>query len=222
MVFLYIIISLAAIIFALLFVKVVIVMDYQNQFTFDVKWLILKYRVYPVKEKTTKDSKPDEKKQKSKKPAKTEKPKSNIFSKFYQNQGFDGVVTLIQNTAASLNAVFKRALHAVTVKNLSINLQVAGEDSAQTAIRYGTICSLVFPAVGAIRAAIRVKEYHLNINPDFLGNENKASFHTVILVSPIKLIIAAIIFLFDFLIKVLFKLFLGSRQKNSYRKADQL
>lgn len=220
MLFLYIFISVASIISALLFINIVITMDYHSEFSFDVKWLFLKYRVYPEKEKTEKDSKPDKKKQQSKKPAKNEKPKSSIFAKFYQNQGFDGVVTLIQNTAASLNTIFKRMIHAVTIKNLCIDLRVAGEDSAQTAIRYGTICSLIFPAVGTICATIRVKKYHLNINPDFLGHESKANFNTMISVSPIRLVIAAIIFLFEFSIKVLFKLYKGSRQKSTFRKAD--
>lgn len=222
MVFLYTLISIIIIILALLCIKVIIIMDYNDEFILDIKWLFINYRIYPEKEIKETEKKPEKNKEKTKKTEKKKKEKSNVFSNFYKNQGFEGVLELIQNTASSVRGVLKRTVKAIIIKDLSIFARITGEDSAKAAIHYGTICSLIYPAVGTICSTIRVKKYHLDISPDFLGRKNKACFSAVISILPIILIFAAIIALFELIFSVLLKLFLGSRQTNGkLRKADQ-
>ena len=128
-----------------------------------------------------------------------------------------GVIDLISATASVVNGMFKRIFKSVVINSLVIAMQVTGEDSAKTAMNYGEVCAAVFPAVGLMCSTIRVKRYKINITPDFIGSGNKAYFSAVISVIPIRIVNAAIIFLFQFLFKVLAKLLLGGR-KDSVKK----
>lgn len=213
MVFLYILLSILLFIVLLLCVKISFIMKYDDVFELEVRWLFIRYKLYPPKEKK------DEKKDKNvkKEPKKDSKPKKekkpNIIKKFYENQGLTGLIELISATASAVNGVFKRLFKSIIIHSMHIAMQVAGEDSAKTAVKYGEVCAAVFPAMGLICSTMRVKRYRIDIYPDFIGSENKAYFNAVVSVIPIKIINAAVILIFQVLFNVLIKLFLGSRKE---------
>ncbi|NLX94475.1 MAG: DUF2953 domain-containing protein [Clostridiales bacterium] len=217
MVFLYIILSIIFFLVLLLCIKITVATQYNEDFELEVRWLFIKYKLYPPKEKKPKKEKKEDSKdnKKDKKPKKAKKP--NPLKKFYENQGMTGVIDLISATASVVNGRFKRIFKSVVINSLVIAMQVTGEDSAKTAMNYGEVCAAVFPAVGLMCSTMRVKRYKINITPDFIGSENKAYFSAVISVIPIRIVNAAIIFLFQFLFKVLAKLLLGGR-KDSVKK----
>ena len=227
MIALYIILAVIALIVILFSIKVSVTAVYDETFTLDVKWLFIKLRIYPEDEekKAKKEAKKAEKEQKKKnskkekpKKEKTEEsasPKSNIFKDFYNNQGFAATVNLIRTAAAQLGGFLKGVYRAFVIENLTVLLRVsAGDDAAQTAIKYGKVCSAVYPAMGFICSNMKVKQYDVNVVPDFISAENTATFKLSLSVRPIKLTNAVIVLAFKLIFKVLLKLLKGSKKND--------
>ena len=227
MIALYIILAVIALIVILFSIKVSVTAVYDETFTLDIKWFFIKLRIYPEDEekKAKKEAKKAEKEQKKKnskkekhKKEKTEEsasPKSNIFKDFYNNQGFAATVNLIRTAAAQLGGFLKGVYRAFVIENLTVLLKVsAGDDAAQTAVKYGKVCSAVYPAMGFICSNMKVKQYDVNVVPDFISAENTATFKLSLSVRPIKLTNAVIVLAFRLIFKVLLKLLKGSKKND--------
>ena len=95
------------------------------------------------------------------KPEPEEQPsekKENIFVQFYKNQGFDGVIELINNTAYSLGKMFSSFKKHIVIRELYLFMTVTGGcDAAETAMKYGETCQKVFPAMSFICTNLPVK-----------------------------------------------------------------
>lgn len=187
---------------------------YSQQLALDVGWLFLRFKLIPKKDK----GKDKEKKEEDKKPKKEEKPKkkkkSSIFRDYYENQGVVGVTELIQNAAASLKKLSVYFLKSIKIKKLHLKVKITGEDSAKTAINYGRFCAAVYPAIGTINSAVKVKNQQITVAPDYFSNNNETYLDATVLISPLILLTAVFIFAFDFIFNVLIKFFRGSQKAN--------
>lgn len=224
---LYVLIGIIAFFVLLLSVKFVVTVHYEDDVAVSVRWLFLKFDILPKKEKEEKPKKEKKNKKKEEEPPKEEsevikepkKKKDNMFVRFYNNRGVSGVVELLKDAAKTLGGMFKRIGRAFLFEELYISLDVGAGDSAETAIKYGKVCSAAFPAMGLIVSTMRVKKYSININPDFIYGNNVARLHTKISVRPIALINAVIILAFELLFKVVIKLLKHSKvQKPTVEK----
>lgn len=222
---LYIILGIIALIVILCSVKVKITAEYGEAFSLDVQWLFIKLHIFPqteeqkakreakkAKKEEKKKKKPEEEKKEEDKPS---EPKKNIFKEFYENQGFGATVELIQTAAAQLGGFMGSIYRAFVIENLKLLLKVSsGDDAAQNAIKYGKVCSAVYPSMGFICSNMKVKKYEVNVVSDFISQENKAQFALSLSVRPIKLTNAVVVLAFRLLFKVLLKLLKGSKKKN--------
>lgn len=221
---LYIIIGIIAFFIVLLSIKLVITVHYEDDVAVSVGWLFLKFNILPKNEEKPKKEK--KKKEKEEPPQNKDetikepkKKKDNMFVRFYNNRGVSGVVQLLKDAANALGGMFKRIGRAFLFEELFIALEVGASDSAETAIKYGKVCSAAFPAMGLIVSTMRVKKYSIDINPDFLYGKNVARLHTKISVRPIRLINAVLILAFELLFKVVIKLLKHSKvQKPTVEK----
>lgn len=224
---LYIILGIIALIVILCSVKVKITAEYGEAFSLDVKWLFVKAHIFPqteeqkakkVAKKAKKEEKKKKKKPKKEKPKKEEKPsepKSNIFKDFYENQGFAATVELIQTAASQLGGFLGSVYRAFVIENLRLLLIVSsGDDAARNAIKYGKVCSAVYPSMGFICSNMKVKKQDVKVISDFISQENRAEFELALSVRPIKLTNAVVVLAFGLLFKVLLKLLKGSKKKN--------
>ena len=195
---LYIILGIIALIVILFSIKVSVTAEYADSFSLDVQWLFIKLHIFPQNEEQ-----------------KASEPKKNIFKEFYENQGFGATVELIQTAAAQLGSFMGSIYRAFVIENLKLLLKVSsGDDAAQNAIKYGKVCSAVYPSMGFICSNMKVKKYEVNVVPDFISQENKAQFALSLSVRPIKLTNAVVVLAFRLLFKVLLKLLKGSKKKN--------
>lgn len=227
---LYIILGIIVLIVILFSIKVSVTAEYADSFSLDVQWLFIKLHIFPQTEeqKAKREAKKAKKEEKKKKKPEKEKPeeekkeedkpsepKKNIFKEFYENQGFGATVELIQTAAAQLGGFMGSIYRAFVIENLKLLLKVSsGDDAAQNAIKYGKVCSAVYPSMGFICSNMKVKKYEVNVVPDFISQENKAQFALSLSVRPIKLTNAAVVLAFRLLFKVLLKLLKGSKKKN--------
>ena len=214
---LYIILGIIALIVILFSIKVSVTAEYADSFSLDVQWLFIKLHIFPQTEeqKAKREAKKAKKEEEKKEEDKPSEPKKNIFKEFYENQGFGATVELIQTAAAQLGGFMGSIYRAFVIENLKLLLKVSsGDDAAQNAIKYGKVCSAVYPSMGFICSNMKVKKYEVNVVPDFISQENKAQFALSLSVRPIKLTNAVVVLAFRLLFKVLLKLLKGSKKKN--------
>lgn len=217
---LYIILGIILFFVALLSVRITVKGEYFDAFKLDLSWLFLKLQLYPAKkkEKSQKKEKPQEEPKKEEEPPKEEQPqekKDNIFKRFYNNQGFDGVVELINNAAYALTRMMNSFKKHIVIREIYLFMTVSSDtDAAETALEYGRICQKVFPALSFICSTLPVRKYDAEIEPDFLGKKNKAQFAFSISVRPIFFINAAVVMAFRMLFKVVIKFLKGIKNKS--------
>ncbi len=192
--------------------------SYYDEFELKASWAFLKFDIFPMsmkkEEKKKKTSKKEKKEPEPEPEVETAEKKENPFMTFYHNQGFDGVITLINNTAKSLSFFLNSLRHHLIIKELYLYIMVTGSDAADTALKYGRICQKVFPSLGFITSNFPVRKYDVSVEPDYLANANKAEFEFCFSIRPIAFTNAVVALAVRLLFKVGIKFLRGIKSKN--------
>lgn len=214
--------------FVLIFsIKIQVNAEYIDEFAADVKWLFIRVPLYPRPEKKKKPKK--EKKKKPEKEEKKEEPEKpaekgenkivEMFKNFYNNQGFDGVMKLLEDTVDATEKMGHSFKKHFVFQKLYLWMSIArNHDAGETAVEYGKMCQKVFPLYGFICSSFSVRKYDCVIEPDFIGNANKARFAVSFSVRPIFYTNALIAFAFRLLFKVALKFLRKSKTKAKNNK----
>lgn len=229
---LYIILGIIAFFVIVLSIPVVLDLEYTDAVRCKASWLFLKFDLYPFPEKKKKEEKPKEEKKEEKPEEKKEeapKPKKENFLKtFYNNQGLSGVIELLNNCVAALKRFsVKLVKRAVIIKKFHLEVHITEDDAAATAIKYGKVCSGLYPSLGFICSNMKVKDYKVNVFADYCGEKTTVEFITETAFIPRAMINAGIVLVFS-LLKQLLKVAISnnkasknkSTNNNNQRKAD--
>lgn len=206
--------------FVLLFsIRVQIKSEYIDGFVLKLKWLFISFTLYPLKKPIEIGSKEPAAKKTEEQKSQTEnisKEKKNPFKTFYDNQGFEGVIQLISDTADALGSFGKSMKKHFIIDDLCLWATISkNHDAAATAIEYGQICQKVFPIFGFICSDFKVKRYDVSVEPDFLGSFSSAKFVFNFSFRPIFIINATIVMGVRMLLKVVFKLLFQKEKKGN-------
>ena len=231
MTFLYILLGIILFFVVILSIRITIDAEYFDEFKLSIKWLFLNIQILPSKKK---DKPQKEEKPKKEKPQKEPAPelepnpeeqtekKENIFVTFYNNQGFDGVIELINNAASSLGKMLSSFKKHIVFRELYLFMTVTGGcDAAETAMEYGRTCQKVFPAMGYICSNFPIKKYDVEIEPDFLGTKNSAQFAVSVHIRPIFFINAVIVLALRLVFKVVLKFLKGIKNKSNKENLNE-
>ena len=198
--------------------------EYIDGFKLSVSWLFLHFSIYPKTQKEKKPPKPKKekpKKEKQEEPAEEKPKKPNIFKTFYENQGMDGVIKLVKDSADAVGLMMRSVKKHFIIEELYLWIVVSSNsDAAQTALQYGEICEDVFPALGFICSNLKVKKYDASIEPDFIGTFSSAQFKTAFSLRPFFLVGAGIRLVFRLLFKVVLKLLRQKPKKAVVTEGD--
>ena len=214
MIVLYVLLGIITFLMLVLSFRITLNGEFFDEFKLNVQWLFLKFQIIPAPQK--KDKPPKKEKPLKEKTEETveettasAEKKENIFLKFYNNQGFDGVIQLIKNAANSLGKLMTSLKKHIVLRELYLWMTVSSGDAAQTAIDYGSLCQTVFPALSFICSNLTVKKYDVEIDPDFIGVKNNAQFAFSVSVRPIFILNAVIVLAIRLVFKVVIKFLLG-------------
>ena len=175
----------------------------------------------PKAAKPPKPKKEKPKKEKQEEPAEEKPKKPNIFKTFYENQGMDGVIKLVKDSADAVGLMMRSVKKHFIIEELYLWIVVSSNsDAAQTALQYGEICEDVFPALGFICSNLKVKKYDASIEPDFIGTFSSAQFKTAFSLRPFFLVGAGIRLVFRLLFKVVLKLLRQKPKKAVVTEGD--
>ncbi len=85
-----------------------------------------------------------------------------------EKKGIGGFLEVLKLSFENTWNLLKSFIMVATIKDLNVNMNIVGEDAADTAIIYGYANSVVYPIVGAVVSNARdVKKYNVNLNADF-------------------------------------------------------
>lgn len=231
---LFIILGIILFFILLLSIPVVVDMEYIDTFKLKVSWLFIKFNILPKdetkKKKEKKQKKPKKEKEKKEEPEKEEpekeessEPKDNPIKIFYEDQGVLGIIDLINNCASYLGKFTKAFIRSFYIKRLRLRMWVTEGDAAQTAIKYGKFCQMIYPPLGYICSSCRVKDYDVNIWAEYCGDKTKGEFETTIALIPRKVINAGMALVFRLVARLLKALlaFIKAKKKNNKLKGGQ-
>ncbi|HIT52764.1 MAG TPA: DUF2953 domain-containing protein [Candidatus Fimivicinus intestinavium] len=225
MIVLYILLAIIALIILAFSFRLTVQLDYHDVVELEIHYLFLKFKLLPWEQK--------EKKPKTEKPAPaSEQPpkdtsqkkkggsKQNPLATFWNNEGIDGVIALLKKTASILSGMFRSVFRHIILDKFYLQMYIGSGDAAQTAIDYGKVCTEVFPALGAICSAMKVKKYDVDISPDFLANQSETELHAVLTLRPIFVTNAAVAMVVKLLFQVVFKLLFSKPDKSNENRIE--
>lgn len=221
MIALYIILGIILFFIAVLSIRFRVYLNYDKKIKSYAQWLFIKIPLYPrpekkpKKEKKKKDGGKKEETEEEKKEEPPKKKKDNILLTFYNNEGLDGIISILSSLITALDKVSRRITHCFVLNLFILDATVARGDAAETAITYGKYSSVIFPLAGDIISRCNVKKYDINISPDFLADKGDCQLEIDMAVIPRKLINSVILLVFDLLFNVLIKFIKGIKKKKT-------
>lgn len=171
---LYIILGIFLFILLLLLIPVHINIEYDGEVRIVVRYLFIKYNVYPQPPK--KEKKKPEKKKKPEEEEKEKEKKENPAVSFVKEHGIDAVIEILKAVIDIIkNSLGSTARHLV-ISKLVINAIIVGKDSADTALKYGYACSAIYPMVSILENTAQLRRHSEDISAGFLFEKTIVEF----------------------------------------------
>lgn len=167
---LYIILSVVLLLVILSICPVSVYARYTDEPVVILKYLFVKYRVLPQKEKKKNGPKHTKSHKVKKEPNEKEKKQTSFLKKVIDKKGLSGFLSIIKEIAQFSINELKDLFKHIIINDMYVNLSVCGEDAADTAVNYGKCCSVVYPAVSIIAENSNTRQYTVNVTPNFDEN----------------------------------------------------
>ena len=157
-VFIIILAIILLVISVILLSKVKVFLAFHGELEYFVSFLGFKVFSSEKNEKST--QKTDEKKAEK-------KDKDNFFKRLQKKRGFTGAVKELADFALKALRKLMRLLKHFSFKKIFLDIKVATESAADTAIEYGAVCSAVYPLASVFNSIADVKFRKIDISADF-------------------------------------------------------
>lgn len=227
MIFLYILVGIVLFFALVLSIRAHIHVEYEKELTAYAKWAFIKIPLLPMPEKQEKPKKAEPPKKeetpKEEAPAETA-PKAkgpNPLKNIYENEQIQGILEILRKLLEVTGKFGRRFINSFVIDEMFLDVEVTKRDAAETAEEYGKLCRVIFPLTGAVCANCNVKQYSINVEPDYIANPGiRAAFSMEISLNPRKLINAVLAFAFGLVIKIGIRLIKDLQPKNPPAKAE--
>ena len=159
MIALYILGALALLIFLLLFSSVSVSCRIDDDVKVKIRYLFIKFNLPKHRKSKKSQAKNTPKKQ----------TKSNYIKQLIEQNGLLGAIKeLLFIVKTILSRGFKMA-HHIRVKRFNMLVTAASDDPAKTAVEYGALCSIVFPALSGFQSMMKWndRKTEVVVNSDF-------------------------------------------------------
>ncbi len=199
MLFVYILLGLLATVALVLLVPIYGRVVYDGeQLRVRVRVLGVPITLLPRPEKARPDT--GDKPRRTGKGKKTTPSKWQELTQMFREDGPAATLHYLTELARLAGQAVGRLLRAVTVDKLQLELLVATSDPADTAVRYGQVCSVLYPALAAISGPVRMRRRHLRVEPNFLLEKSDVRLDVRLHAGVYRLLWAAIVVLVRFLL----------------------
>ena len=104
-----------------------------------------------------------------KKTSKTAELKRELSRSFHED-GVGATLRYLGELASMASQAIGRLLRSVTVDRLRLEMRISAVDAADTAVRYGEVCAVLYPALAVVERAMRVRRREVRVEPGFLAD----------------------------------------------------
>lgn len=191
MIALYVIFGIVLLIGVLLFCPVRLDILFEDTFSMKCKFLFIVFSVYPQKGKKKKRKKTQKKD--------NENNKNNKFRDIIKEKGLSGFLKLIKKLVSIAVSTVKSLFSHLCVDSLDLNIMVAEEDAAATAIKYGQVCSVVYPALNIFLKNTHKQNYSIIIYPSFIEHKSRVILEMKAHIKLIYILMCAVKAFFKFI-----------------------
>ncbi len=170
---------------------------FKDSFVIQCRYLIFKFNIVAPQKKNNDNIKPQECAQNKK------DDKQNVLlsksKEIHKAEGLSGFLKILKDFTIIAKNTIAYLIKHIKVKKLDLDIKVSQEDSAQTAIKYGQACSIVYPAISLLFKSKIYKPYKIKISPDFNEKKSSVLFHTRFKIRIIYILKCGIIAFFKFI-----------------------
>lgn len=167
---LYIILGIAVVIIILLICPVSVYIHYDGNTIFFIRYLFFKFHVMPQKKENKKEKEVSENSD-NKKEIKEEK--KNPLLEYKDEHGWEGMIDILKTIAEIIADVLKKISRHIVIKKLEVNLMFVGEDAADSAVKFGEICAVIFPVISLIENNVKKCNHKEDISPGFFAEKTE-------------------------------------------------
>lgn len=182
------------------------------EITVRISYLFFKKQLLPAGEKAEKSKEPQ--KEKEEKPEKEKKKKEPPLSK-------KDILSLLPKAWKRLLAPIKRLLRRTTIADLRLKMVVAGDESAETAIKFGKTNAAVVNAIAVIDRIFTLKLRQADIIPGFESCQSSFECSGEVRAVPLAVLIAAVSLLINALI-LLLPVIISNKKRRAKAAADDM
>lgn len=186
----YVLITVLLLVLLILFVPIVIYIEYGEDALIKAGWLFFRFQIYPEKEKTEAQKaravRRKERQQAKKAKKKPKTPKEEAAPKEEKKLPLS-VWELIALGKAVLPDLFAAAgglVRSIMVSHIRLRVDVAGTDAAAVAIACGRYYAYFYNAYAFFSHIITIKPPAISVMPNYLGKDSKTIFEGRIHIRP--------------------------------------
>jgi hypothetical protein len=99
------------------------------------------------------------------------------ISNLIKKGGVIGTIKYIHGALKLLPCTTRKILKRATIKTLTLNYSVAGQNPFETSIKYGQSSALIFTVLGIIDSINPPQHLEVNIFPDYTANQSSFKFN---------------------------------------------
>ena len=209
-----ILLIILAVLLFLLLAPLTVELAYQEELTLKVRYLFLKLNILPMVEK---EEKPEDKPKKAKKKKESPEEKPKKKKKFSLDFLLE-ILELAKQALSSLRNPLGYFLRHIHYRDLWLHILVAREDAHQTALRYGQCQAVIHSVFSPLRNCVDVKTTDIQIQADFIGEEEKFAGGGKLKLRPAHALIFAFWFLGSFAIGYLRRKHTESKLQKELKK----
>ncbi len=173
---LYILFGLIALVAAVLFIPVGLRMEYRQELTVRLRVFGIPILLFSSAEEEEQHT--EQQKKKTAKHSPKDKPKSKTSSRLqtirdslsqsFHKDGLSATLSIIAETLELAGKAVGAFFKSVTIDRLWLEMRVSSEEPSDTAILYGRICGILYPALAALEKAIPIRRKKIRVEPNFL------------------------------------------------------
>lgn len=182
----------------LLFLPLTVDLSYDDKFILKIKYAgIVFYNNSKVKK--DKKAKKSQSKEDNCENKKASKKKDNFVISTYKQKGLLGTIKYFSNILALVLKKLWWLIKRLKFKKFKLDLSVATNDAADTAIEYGKTCAALYPVLSLLQTNINFKPQEINVRADFEKNKTEFKISVMLTTSVFNYLIMAISALMQFI-----------------------
>lgn len=94
-------------------------------------------------------------------------PQRGTLQKIIKHLGFKGTLDFLFSPGIGFWRRISYLIKKIVIKKFRLNVTVASDDAAETALLYGGVCGVLYPVVGFLETVMDFKEDNMKIVCDF-------------------------------------------------------